>query len=157
MPTCPILSGWFRPWIQKVESVSSPHLTERQTYCQHLINKQWYKVLGGNLWSTPGHPFPWHGSLGSDRSGCHYHWNDGKYLTLYSNWKGRGDAQNLYARNHQLNMELCSEKNNFFSLLVRDSKIVHSFWWNLERYTEKDLHHQYPSVFLQGIRCSLEN
>lgn len=34
----------------------------------------------------------------------------------------------LYVRNHQLTKEVSSEKNNFFSLLVKDSKIVHSFW-----------------------------
>lgn len=64
---------------------------------------------------------------------------------------------NPYVRNDQLTKELYSEKNNFFSLLVRENKIVHSFWWNLDRYIEKDLYPQYPSVLLQGIRCSMED
>ena len=38
------------------------------------------------------------------------------------------EGEILYVMNQQLTKEVSSENNNFFSLLVRDRKIVHSFW-----------------------------
>lgn len=99
-----------------------PHLTERQTHCQHSINTLWYKNLRGNLWSTPGHPSLWHGSLCSDLAAVPTEMMENTWHFTQTGGKI------LYMRNHQLTKEVSSEENNFFSLLDRDSKIIHIFW-----------------------------
>lgn len=137
--------------MQKIESVSSLSLNSEANTLSAPTNEQWSKVLGGNLWSTLDIlPFGMAHCAVMDLAAVPTEMMENIWhLTQVG-------GKIFYVRHHQLTKEVSSEKNNFFSLLVRGSKIVHSFWQNLERYKEKDLHHLHPSGFLQEISCFLE-